>query len=103
MEEAEAAALKERNYELNLAQSKLLTEKQLKESYAKENVQGSTAKALQGVAESKAITQGIKTSLDLLSGFSDGGYTGDGGKYDAAGIVHKGEFVMTKEQTQRIG
>ena len=44
-----------------------------------------------------------KTSLDLLSGFSDGGYTGDGGKYEAAGIVHKGEFVIDKETTQKIG
>jgi hypothetical protein len=75
----------------------------LKESYAKEQAEGSTAKALQGVAESKAITQGIKTSLDLLNGFSDGGYTGDGGKYDAAGIVHKGEFVIDKETTQGLG
>ena len=36
-------------------------------------------------------------------GFAEGGYTGDGGKYDAAGIVHRGEFVMPKEATNRIG
>ncbi|UTQ80551.1 putative tail tape measure protein [Pseudomonas phage Motto] len=36
-------------------------------------------------------------------GFASGGYTGDGGKYDPAGVVHKGEFVMTKEATKRIG
>ena len=35
--------------------------------------------------------------------FADGGYTGDGGKYQPAGIVHAGEFVMTKEATSRIG
>lgn len=35
--------------------------------------------------------------------FARGGYTGDGGKYDPAGVVHKGEFVFTKEATQRIG
>lgn len=35
--------------------------------------------------------------------FAVGGYTGDGGKYDPAGFVHKGEFVFTKEATQRIG
>jgi len=74
----------------------------LKESEAKEQVQGSTGRALKGVAESKAIVQGIKTSLDI-AGFSDGGYTGDGGKYDAAGIVHKGEFVIDKETTQGLG
>lgn len=37
------------------------------------------------------------------TGHSSGGYTGDGGKYDQAGVVHRGEFVMTKEATQRIG
>lgn len=36
-------------------------------------------------------------------GYANGGYTGDGGKYDPAGVVHKGEFVFTKEATQRIG
>lgn len=39
----------------------------------------------------------------LAKGYAGGGYTGDGGKYDPAGIVHKGEFVFTKEATQRIG
>ena len=36
-------------------------------------------------------------------GFARGGYTGDGGKYEPAGVVHKGEFVFTKEATNRIG
>lgn len=36
-------------------------------------------------------------------GFSSGGYTGHGGKYDPAGIVHRGEYVMTKEATARLG
>ncbi|WCT07028.1 phage tail tape measure protein [Proteus mirabilis] len=36
-------------------------------------------------------------------GFASGGYTGGGGKYDPAGVVHKGEFVFTKEATQRLG
>ena len=34
-------------------------------------------------------------------GFAEGGYTGDGGKYDEAGVVHKGEYVMTKEKTRK--
>jgi hypothetical protein len=34
--------------------------------------------------------------------FATGGYTGDGGKYQPAGIVHRGEFVVTKEKTQRF-
>ncbi|MER5153171.1 phage tail tape measure protein, partial [Providencia stuartii] len=38
-----------------------------------------------------------------IKGHATGGYTGDGGKYDPAGVVHKGEFVFTKEATQRLG
>lgn len=36
-------------------------------------------------------------------GYANGGYTGDGGKYEPKGIVHGGEFVFTKEATRRIG
>jgi len=43
---------------------------------------------------------GLSTSY---TGYDDGRFTGDGGKYDPAGIVHKGEFVFTKEATSRIG
>src|SRR5690606_39474757 len=32
-----------------------------------------------------------------------GGYTGDGGTYEPAGVVHRGEYVMSKKATQRIG
>ena len=35
--------------------------------------------------------------------FAVGGYTGDGGKYTPAGIVHRGEYVITKEATARLG
>lgn len=37
----------------------------------------------------------------VASGFAEGGYTGDGGKYQFAGVVHKGEFVVNKENTAR--
>ena len=33
--------------------------------------------------------------------FAVGGYTGDGGKYEPAGVVHKGEFVITQEKTRQ--
>ncbi|OOF64762.1 phage tail tape measure protein [Rodentibacter pneumotropicus] len=32
-----------------------------------------------------------------------GGYVGNGGKYQPMGIVHGGEYVMTKEATSRLG
>lgn len=52
-----------------------------------------------------AILTGIAGMIAAFAGmsFADGGYTGDGGKYETAGTVHKGEFVFTKEATERIG
>jgi hypothetical protein len=38
-----------------------------------------------------------------LLGFASGGYTGDGGKYEPAGVVHRGEYVFSKETVQRLG
>ena len=37
------------------------------------------------------------------TGFANGGYVGNGGKYEPMGIVHGGEYVMTKETTSRLG
>ncbi|WP_180644826.1 transglycosylase SLT domain-containing protein [Acinetobacter bereziniae] len=39
----------------------------------------------------------------VTPGFYDGGYTGHGGKYDPAGIVHKGEGVLTQEEIAALG
>lgn len=38
-----------------------------------------------------------------LFGFADGGYTGSGGKYEPAGVVHRGEYVMSQKAVNRIG
>lgn len=51
---------------------------------------------------------GIVGSIDEryvggLVGFDEGGFTGIGGKYQPAGLVHKGEYVMTKEATSLLG
>lgn len=35
--------------------------------------------------------------------FADGGYTGPGGKYDPAGIVHAGEVVWSQDDISRFG
>ena len=40
---------------------------------------------------------------DFIKGKADGGYTGDGGKYDPAGIVHRGEWVVPQEVVRRPG
>lgn len=39
----------------------------------------------------------------LLKGFSEGGYTGAGGKYEPAGVVHKGEVVWSQADIRRFG
>lgn len=44
---------------------------------------------------------GVTPGLDWT--FADGGYTGPGAKYEPAGVVHKGEYVFSKEATQRLG
>lgn len=36
-------------------------------------------------------------------GFSGGGYTGDGGKFEPKGVVHGGEFVVRKEAVSQPG
>ena len=36
-------------------------------------------------------------------GFASGGYTGHGGKYEPAGVVHKGEGVLTQEEIKALG
>ncbi len=37
------------------------------------------------------------------SGYAAGGYTGDGGKFEIAGPVHKGEWVMPAETVNSLG
>lgn len=46
---------------------------------------------------------GISDLADLLPGFSSGGYTGTGNPFAVAGLVHKGEYVMTADTVNRLG
>lgn len=47
---------------------------------------------------------GTNKALAAMSGsYAEGGYTGNGGKYDPAGVVHKGEYVFTQDDVRRIG
>ena len=46
---------------------------------------------------------GIWGSIAEIFGFADGGYTGAGGKYEPAGIVHKGEVVFSQADVRRHG
>ncbi|MFV5452944.1 tape measure protein [Acinetobacter baumannii] len=53
------------------------------------------------VAQGASIIANIRAIKD--QGFADGGYTGSGGKYEPAGIVHKGEVVWSQEDIRRWG
>jgi len=39
----------------------------------------------------------------LTGGYAEGGFTGPGGKYEPAGVVHRGEYVMPSEVVKRVG
>ncbi|OLS61504.1 phage tail tape measure protein [Pseudomonas putida] len=55
---------------------------------------------------SQALGQGTMTGFSetiASSGFSGGGYTGDGGKFEPKGVVHGGEFVLRKEVVAQPG
>ena len=45
----------------------------------------------------------IISSVAAPTGYSDGGFTGYGAKYDPAGIVHKGEVVWSQDDIKRWG
>jgi tape measure domain-containing protein len=76
--------------------------------------------AAQVMADPTALTMAQKTAYSSLilgmgyanvgmilgqtiAGFANGGYTGDGGKYDVAGLVHRGEVVWSQEDVKRAG
>ncbi|HAV5515514.1 TPA: phage tail tape measure protein [Acinetobacter baumannii] len=54
-----------------------------------------------------AVAQGVSIIANIRAikdqGFADGGYTGSGGKYEPAGIVHKGEVVWSQDDIKRWG
>ncbi|MDX7521923.1 phage tail length tape measure family protein [Klebsiella pneumoniae] len=52
-------------------------------------------------AQTASIVSNIQAVSDV--GFASGGYTGPGGKYQPAGIVHKGEYVFDQASTNRLG
>jgi hypothetical protein len=45
----------------------------------------------------------LGAGMKLAKGFAEGGFTGEGGKYETAGIVHRGEYVMPAEVVARVG
>ncbi|MFB4989976.1 phage tail tape measure C-terminal domain-containing protein [Enterobacter hormaechei subsp. steigerwaltii] len=51
-----------------------------------------------------AVKSGSKAlGISDWFGFADGGYTGDGGKHDVAGVVHRGEWVVPQSVVKKPG
>lgn len=60
---------------------------------------------LPAVAMATMETGLLQAAVSALTpvGYADGGFTGYGGKYEPAGIVHKGEGVLTQEEITALG
>ncbi|ULJ40690.1 phage tail tape measure protein [Shigella flexneri] len=81
----------------------MMTEILLKQAMV--GIVGSIGSAIGGAAGGGASASGGRAIQAAAAKFhfATGGFTGTGGKYEPAGIVHRGEFVFTKEATSRIG
>ena len=65
-------------------------------AFAKDDPEGAIVKALVQTFAAEGIAK-------VIAGFAEGGYTGDGDKYEVAGAVHKGENVNTAKQVTKYG
>lgn len=57
--------------------------------------------AMAGITATAALTEGL--ALATVAGFEQGGYTGNVGTKEIAGVVHGREFVFDAASTDRIG
>lgn len=78
-------------------------------------IQFESSVAMQQIRAVKSELASIDRSIDVFInirkpnaggmgpqvGYATGGYTGDGGKYEPAGIVHRGEVVIPQEYVKR--
>ncbi|HJF29096.1 MAG TPA: hypothetical protein K8V79_12850 [Acinetobacter lwoffii] len=86
-----------------LAQAGINVWKSASDAYANEPGTWYQKAAAAAIATMKSGTFVTMIQAATPKGFADGGYTGHGGKYDPAGIVHKGEGVLTQEEVKALG
>lgn len=84
----------------SIAQAIVNTEEGATKALAQGGAYGSL---LAGVVRATGYASVGLIAGQTIAGFADGGYTGHGGKYDPAGIVHKGEGVLTQEEIRALG
>lgn len=56
--------------------------------------------AIKSALGGKGDTSSNSTGQRVVKGYSIGGYTGDGGTHEVAGVVHKGEYIVPAFQMQ---
>ena len=54
--------------------------------------------AIQSATPGSAGGGTSQTQTRTVNGFSEGGYTGDGGRLEVAGVVHRGEYVVPQPE-----
>lgn len=69
---------------------------------AKQKISSATANAMNNSAAGSYFMTGAGLDAPNVNRWS-GGYAGNGGKYEPKGIFHGGEYIMTKEATNRLG
>lgn len=84
----------------SIAQAIVNTEEGATKALAQGGAYGSI---LAGVVRATGYASVGMIAAQTIAGFANGGYTGHGGKYEPAGIVHKGEGVLTQEEIKAIG
>ena len=85
--------------------SRVATTTKSEEEFKKQNAEYEDK---QKFAEAVSRPSFIERILPYITGvdpnsWASGGYTGDGGKYEPAGVVHKGEYVLDAETTTALG
>lgn len=54
--------------------------------------------AIMNASPSSSASSGSVSKVRTVTGFSEGGYTGDGGRLEVAGVVHRGEYVVPQPE-----
>ena len=64
-------------------------------------IKGELASIPRSVSTTYYVNQVNSVNKRAAGAYDTGGYTGDGGKYEPAGIVHRGEVVIPQERVRR--
>lgn len=54
--------------------------------------------AIMNASPGSSGSSGTTSQVRTVNGFSDGGYTGNGGRLEVAGVVHRGEYVVPQPE-----